>query len=527
MRIHSPLVPIFLIVTLAGYSLGDCPTNSPTGSDSSHSGQPINDCEATESIECQYDTTMPSSTSTAATSPSSSTDNSSLSTEATVGQSMTPPTNEPCPCVFINELINMKYMYLSVSQQIIFEGCLNDIRLVLVDVTLTIYEKVSKIGNLLRNFFKANKNIKALLKYKKVANKFRIFHFISTGIQFDSAKMGSLMAIQDASGANNLTIALRNETANDKCGSGSSAKINAFCNRIDKVFKKQIIGFKDNPGRKLGHFKQASEKNLFFLNPSLEQCVRSVKIKGFGEFDQFLEMAGMYDLISSLGFTVVNGTPSQCVLIQKLQTYLNDSSTVNSTSPSVLLEAKAYVNDLIIYFGTVTDIVLRLRFIVSQASTKSEECRTVLYAAQITDDLDFADIHSGSIFSANNNVNATAGPPSQQLFETVMIEPVYNISDVEEGFNDVFFSLNQTMQNYIKSYKNAITYCIRSLYPGDYIAKLNCVKTQIQGIVGSRNSALTSLKQILLDVEFAGVLILETTGAVVFGTFRYLCGCGN
>ena len=286
MRIQSPLV-ILIVTLLAGYSL-----------QSDENDQKTKDDDATKSVECQYATSTISteSTTTSPSSSSSSTDNSSSSTTAASGGetvASAAPSNEPCPCELIEELKKMKYMYLSVSQQIIFEGCLSDIRLVLVDVTLTIYEKVSKIGHLLKKFFKANKEIKALLKCKKVANKFRLFQFIATGIQFDSAKMGSLMAVKDASGANNLTIALRNGTANDKCGPGSSAKINVHCNRLDKVFKKLIMGFKENPGRKLGHCKQTSEKNLFFFNPSLEQCVRDVDIKGFGKFDQFLGMASM------------------------------------------------------------------------------------------------------------------------------------------------------------------------------------------------------------------------------------------
>lgn len=286
MGLQSPLL-LLLIFTMAGYSLGQCPTKPPKGSRSSHSDQPTKDCECPESIKCQYasSTEMPTT--------ASSTDNSLTTAASSGGGGGPPPSAEPCPCVFINELVNMKYLYLTPSQQVIFEFCLVDIRAVLIDVTLTIYERVSKIGHLLHKHFKANKDIKAVLKYKKVAGMFRIFQFISTGILFDYAKTDSLMAIQDSTGANNLTIALRQGTAGDLCGPGSSVKINAHCDKVDKVLKKTIAGFNKNKGRKLGHFKQTTEKNLFFLNPSLETCLRSVQIKGFGSCDQFLTMTGM------------------------------------------------------------------------------------------------------------------------------------------------------------------------------------------------------------------------------------------
>jgi len=77
---------------------------------------------------------------------------------------------------------------------------------------------------------------------------------------------------------------------------------------------------------------------------------------------------------------------------------LNANSTVNSTSPATLLEAKAYLSELSAYFDSVTDIVMRLKFIIAQASTKSEGCRTLLYGAEITEEWDFADVHSGCIF---------------------------------------------------------------------------------------------------------------------------------
>jgi hypothetical protein len=112
----------------------------------------------------------------------------------------------------------------------------------------------------------------------------------------------------------------------------------------------------------------------------------------------FQPISFQYELISSLGFAIVNGPSSQCVLIQKLEAYLNSNSTVNSTSPATLLEAKAYLSELKAYFDQVTDIVLRLKFIISQLSTKSEACRTSVYAAEITEEWDFADVHTGCIY---------------------------------------------------------------------------------------------------------------------------------
>lgn len=130
--------------------------------------------------------------------------------------------------------------------------------------------------------------------------------------------------------------------------------------------------------------------------------------------------------------------------------------------------------------------------------------------------------------SDQNNVNATAGPASEQLIETVMVDPAYNISDVEEYFNSFFYSLNSTMQLYVRSYKNGVGNCVRSAATaGNYSAKLDCVQRQIQGFVGSQVSTLAPLKAMLLAIEFAGLLVVQSATSIVFGTFRLICGCGN
>lgn len=447
--------------------------------------------------------------------------------------------NEPCPCILMQELLNMKYLYLSSSQQVIFDGCLDEIRVILVDVTITIKMKVAKIGFAIKKHFKKYPDIKHALKFKKIAGWGRVYELSAAGTSFDSANSDQLVASIDSTGECNLTMALANGTANDVCGAGSSAVIVAMLGKAKKVLKKYTPGY--DKGRKLGWLKKAFVKNLFVLNPSIEACVRNVTIPGFGKFDQFLNLCDQYENTGAMNGSLLNGTASSCVLIQSLNNSLNSNATVNSTDAATLQEGMDYVSNLTVYFTQVTDVVLRLKFVSAQFSMLSSQCRVLLNSFDIIGSvlaIDFSDVVVSSHFCDNDGCgNITLGGGSMSYPEECSLDTVYNISDVEEAcqtWNDNVLPTiyNTTIslfsaRNSFNSYFNGIRTCVRGStapYNGAALTDLNARYTCAKYYVTNYAANQPSLHAKWLAVELYNVVI-ETATTVTFSNLGGFCGC--
>jgi hypothetical protein len=166
---------------------------------------------------------------------------------------------------------------------------LASIRLVLVDV-FTVKKKVSKVAVLLQGCFDKNPSIKDKLKYKKIASWGQIYSFLAAGRSFDSESMDSVINV-DAAGKCKLTDGMVAETANDKCGPGSSSLIGVFAGKAKKMMKKQTPGY--DKGRKLGWFKKALLKYFFVKNPSLQSCMMKTTVPDFnGTLEEFVYTSG-------------------------------------------------------------------------------------------------------------------------------------------------------------------------------------------------------------------------------------------
>lgn len=83
-----------------------------------------------------------------------------------------------------------------------------------------------------------------------------------------------------------------------------------------------------------------------------------------------------YDKQNSMGSSVLNGSASDCVLIQSLNQGINSSA--NSTNSSVVAEAQDYVKNLTIQFQSTSDAPSRLGLLISSFAKLSGKCRILL-----------------------------------------------------------------------------------------------------------------------------------------------------
>jgi hypothetical protein len=295
-----------------------------------------------------------------------------------------------------------------------------------------------------------------------------------------------------------------------------------FAGKAKKMMKKQTPGY--DKGRKLGWFKKALLKYFFVKNPSLQSCMMKTTVPDFnGTLEEFVYTSGQYETTSSLGTSVLNGSPSSCPLIQSLNQGLSDSA--NSTNTTTLQEGNAFVQQLTTEFASTTDVVLRLKYCSAQFSQLSSACRDLLKPFKITGtmlgSLDFGDVMVASHFCTNNGCgNMTYGPPSMTYPETCMLDPAYDISDMEDAVNGYYANLASVYKMSFNSTKNAITNCIRTMHPGNYPAKYECAKYYVKNVWANNPTQ----RAIFLSTEIVSVLI-ETATTVVFGKFSNFCSC--
>ena len=181
--------------------------------------------------------------------------------------------------------------------QVAFEQCLVPIRVKLVDGSLTVKGKVSRIASLLVKCFKANPDIKKKLKNEKIDSWGRVYEFLLAGVSFDSVYVDGLVNPMDTDGNCNLTNSLSSATSGDVCGTGSSPKIQGFVGNLKKVTRKNTPGY--DKGRKLGWLKKAFVKNFFpTLSASEQSCVMNVTIPAFNNasFGEFMDMCDQVNL---------------------------------------------------------------------------------------------------------------------------------------------------------------------------------------------------------------------------------------
>jgi len=535
------VVHLLLLFAMAGLALSQCQERAPDGSSSDASSQEEKKCdyytillwlEAPTSSEAP---TTEASTTEAATSESTTVSSPTSESTSEASSSSTPEAvtavasaSEPetYQCILMFELYRFSVTFLETYEQIIFNGCRANVRAVLYE-SLTDKEKVSKIAYKLKSCFKANKSIKKKLKQKKIGKWGRVSELIAVGTSFNMENVDVLIAPEDSQGNCKLTRALEEGTAGEKCGNGSTAKIQVVIGYMKKVLKKKTPGF--DKGNKLGWQKKVFFYNFFLANPSMEECVMNVSIPGYGTFGQFLELsADQYEKIISIGKTALEGSPSGNVLVQSLNASLNSNETVNSTSPATRQEANTFVQTLIASFASITDSTARLNHVAIQFSTLSTECREFLLSITINVqnyELDFSDCITISHQIINEAVNITAGQVTK--YEIVEIDPGTGTSDIDEVMdyhlnNNTSANMTSAEKMSFKTFKNAVFNCVRNM-TATKTERYDCAMNKIQGYTAQPLLRAT-VKAAFRAIQLVAYLV-QTSFTVTFSTVGSMCTC--
>lgn len=117
--------------------------------------------------------------------------------------------------------------------------------------------------------------------------------------------------------------------------------------------------------------------------------------------------------------------------------------------------------------------------------------------------------------------NLTLGPPSASWPETCMVDPAYDLSDMEDSVNTFYNGLNTSSKFAFSSFRNSITNCVRNTTLGsNYEAKLACVKYYVSNYSNQNQG----YRAALMAVEVVTVIV-EYVSYAVFGTLGMMCGC--
>jgi hypothetical protein len=345
---------------------------------------------------------------------------------------------------------------LTSTEQVSLENdCLKPIRGLLVASIASGKDKFAQIAHKLRKCFKKNPSI------EKKCHEINIpgwgddlYQACHVGIDIDSAKIAALIAPTTVNGDCKLTDAIKTATAGDKCGKGTSIKIQDALDKFKKELKynKNMKG--SSQGSKMGWFDICMKKYLFpQLTSAQIQIFINITIPGFASMDQFLDTCAEYKSISSLSTIVLNGPPATCKLITSLKTGITQGA--NTTNTSTIQEANKFVTNCSNYFASQPDCTKRINFVSTQYSLLTEECRHFILTIQITGTyipglagpFTFSDVISQQHLVTNkggynfsSDFSATGG--YEQAFT---VNPSCNCSEAEDNNNAYIKACNLTV----------------------------------------------------------------------------------
>lgn len=457
--------------------------------------------------------------------------------------------------------MEFKYQQLNSSQQQIFESyCLVELRAILVDVSLSIEEKIVKCGYVLRHFCAAHPDIGDQCKWVQVAGYGYVYDFaFVVAFAYEDELVNPVCQVTDNStGANPLTVAISNGTSQGQCGNASVWS--AFVAQANQLNIRDIPSM--SRARQLGWYAQVLKYIYFKQYPDQEQCVRNISLAsgGYnGTVDEFLDLCNWYDVESELLNSVVAdsvnaSSPGDCPYLQSLQAGVNaanaslnsnNSSSSNSsvTSPSgsynssTVEEAQSFVDYCRGQFASVLDVQVRLQIVLARFVQLSLQCRQLLKPIQIVGALvqcSCADVIAIGNSCANGFActNLTEGGCGETLEETSLVDG-HNVSTLVQASANYQSTLSLSNRLAYNSYHNSIrNCCYSSQYNGNVTARYECAKYYVTNWAG-QNAAL---KAVYNQVQLTTVVVTQVNVSVsvssssynsFFGTFGCYCGCGT
>uniref|UniRef100_A0A1I8B720 Uncharacterized protein n=1 Tax=Meloidogyne hapla TaxID=6305 RepID=A0A1I8B720_MELHA len=422
-----------------------------------------------------------------------------------------------CRAILLQEFIRIKLLRLDVKQQVLFDVCIKNIEAILLDVKLSLKVKVIKIAFHLKLFFLNNPDIELLIALEEIKGFGKLFEIIFAGLEFNAVHLEAAIKSLDNEGKSQLTIALENAIANNKCGSTLQLQL------LIKFFKRICFKLDDDWKIERKHAYIAIVLKSFLSN-NASSCVLeallNAKIEGVGTIEEYLTFCDLYVVLSKIGPIVLSGNVDVNVLIKSLNIAINSNATLNA---SIIIEAKNFVNVLVNFCKKETDVFVRLKFLSEQFVLLSKPCQDFLHKALILDvdvKIFFYQVIALADFCINNNITISIQTVSEDYSEVCKIDK-HNNADLLIALDvDLPPLLNSVQIVSFKTFRNSIFNCIHEKHPHDHKAAHQC------SIPFIKNNLLNKLlhKEILSKIILWPVFVQINT-IIQFGTLAGFCGC--
>lgn len=432
-------------------------------------------------------------------------------------------------------LLQFEYTLTLVEQATFEQYLMFDLRVIVIDVTLSDEEKIVKCGRKMRKFCSSYPSIGDKMKFVKISDFGYAYDFaFSAAIAHEDDDSDSVDSLIDNTGSTNFSLAIASGTSQNQCGAGSAATWGQFVSEHKQVNKRSIPAL--NRDRKRAHCHK-SLKYIYFQNyPAQEACVRNITLKA-GDYDgtvgDFIDHSEHHDketqIISSVFMD--DATTGECPFISSAESGVQAANSSNQYNASVVVEAQQFVSRCKSQYVTQTDGNSRLQYMLNLFVTLSSECRLLLKKIKIsgaTIDCIVADVVSIGNMCANGFAcqNITYGAPGESMQETPLVD-TYNVSSLVVASQTWLSSLNSSYVFGYKSYHNSIVNCCySSQYGSNVTARIVCAKGYISTYSNSANNK--PIQASYWKTKMPTVLISKVINGVIsatYGTLGCFCGC--
>ncbi|KAF7631110.1 hypothetical protein Mgra_00008642 [Meloidogyne graminicola] len=506
-----------------------CPhtrTNTLSSHESNSDSQATRECSAFPILDCYATTTPASTTSASVTSPAASSDSTTVAApsqvpaNATIVNSVTQAaaSNSSCPCLLVTELRRIKFLVLTYAQQQIFEVCIQQIEVELLDVTLSFTMKLIKSAFHLKDCFDKNPDIEKACSCQKITGWGRLFEFCQAGHSFGADYMKTAFTGLDSWGNCSLTKAMENATANDACGANTTVIAKPYIE-----WHKRLCAKLDDDWPIERKFAHISLMFKYYINinapPAVLAAMMNAPIAGFGTVQLFVSYCDMFVSFSSIGNALLGGTADTCPTIQSLNSSINSNATAQQYNSSVISECNNYLSNCYSYLKIESDSGRRLKFFSAQFSFLSSAAHELLYQITIAGtnyQCQFYKLITASHFSTNNNVTFYNNTVPQDYAHCFKPDKNNNTEILTALTYDFRPQLTSIQNSSFNTYYNSIKNCVFN--NADYNVAYSCSIPYLKNCF----STVPSVRAILTSTLLWTVIPPPSNN---MGTIGGACGC--